>query len=95
VELSISDKELMAMPVCKEVLAYFSERFKKEVNLNDHLEFDLGIDSLGKIELLMGLQEKFHIQIPEEDLETFFYSNTVKELFARALPLIKDTKKSA
>jgi long-chain acyl-CoA synthetase len=92
VELSISDKELMAMPVCKEVLAYFSERFKKEVNLNDHLEFDLGIDSLGKIELLMGLQEKFHIQSPKRTLRRSFIVTPLRSFLRGRCPLLKILK---
>lgn len=40
-----------------------------EVNLSASFEDDLGADSLSKIELLMGLEEEFEIEIPDEDAD--------------------------
>ena len=47
---------------------------------SDHLELDLGIDSLGRIELLMNLQEHLGLKISEEQTMTFFACTTVGEL---------------
>ena len=44
----------------------------EEVFLNDHLELDLGIDSLEKIEILLALERALHIKIKEEELAQIF-----------------------
>lgn len=65
-------------PVAKEVLAILKKEKKlKEIYLTDHLELDLGIDSLEKIEILLALEKEFNVAIKEEDLAKVF---TVKEL---------------
>jgi acyl carrier protein len=40
-----------------------------EVNPNASFVNDLGADSLDTVELVMALEEKFNIQIPEEEAE--------------------------
>lgn len=46
----------------------YEEGFKPEANLRN----DLGLDSLDVFELVMKLEEKYHIHIPdsEEDIDT-------------------------
>ncbi len=39
------------------------------VKLDSNLEADLGIDSLGQIELMIAVEEAFGIEIPDEDAE--------------------------
>lgn len=39
------------------------------ITLDASFEEDLGADSLDTFELIMGLEEAFGIEIPEEDLE--------------------------
>ena len=43
----------------------------KEENITEDSEFikDLGADSLDLVELIMTLEEKFEVQIPDEDAE--------------------------
>ncbi len=40
-------------------------------NINDNSSFlsDLGVDSLGIIELVISLEEEFNIEIPDEEIE--------------------------
>lgn len=47
---------------------------QKDFKLND----DLGIDSLDKVELIMELEDKFKIQILDEEIESI---NTIGEVF--------------
>ena len=49
----------------------------KKFNLEDHLKDDLGLDSIGFVELGTGLEEKYMVDISDEDLEAF---NTVGEV---------------
>jgi len=41
----------------------------KQVHLNSNFLDDLGADSLDTVELVMAIEEKFHIVIPDEDAE--------------------------
>lgn len=40
-----------------------------QVNMDASFEHDLKADSLDMVELVMGLEEEFEIQIPDEDAE--------------------------
>jgi len=86
---------LLSSEGCQNALRHLSSRLKKEVKISDHLELDLGIDSLGRIELLLELQEILNMKVPESEMEAFFYSSTIKELLIRAKPyLSEDIKES-
>ncbi|MCA9403811.1 MAG: AMP-binding protein [Candidatus Omnitrophica bacterium] len=61
-------------------LAFLEETLKQPVQRSDHLELDLGVDSLGRIELLMNLQEHLGLKINEEQMMKFFSCTTVGEL---------------
>lgn len=56
---------------------YLKKETKKDVLPSDHLELDLGLDSLGKIELISFLENAFGVSITEEDLSRH---STVGEL---------------
>lgn len=75
----------------KSALSFLEKSLGKPVAMSDHLELDLGIDSLGKIELFMGLQEKLNLDITEERMMDFFMCNTVQEL-ANALKEINPSE---
>lgn len=47
------------------------------ISLDDHLELDLGMDSLALVELLAALESRFNLQIRDEEFTGIF---TVKEL---------------
>ena len=48
-----------------EVLAVDADKVTKDASFAD----DLDADSLDLVELVMGLEERFDIEVPEEDLE--------------------------
>lgn len=47
------------------------------ISLDDHLELDLGLDSLGLVELLSSLERRFHLKIKDQEFSGIF---TVREL---------------
>lgn len=61
-------------------LHQFEEVLGKKVNLRDHLELDLGLDSLTRIELLLALQERLNLKVSDEENMDFFLCQTVEEL---------------
>ncbi|MFA5145631.1 MAG: AMP-binding protein [Candidatus Omnitrophota bacterium] len=54
-----------------------SAKLERQVYPADHIELDLGIDSLGRVELIIALEQAFNIRIPDELMTKVF---TVKEL---------------
>ncbi|MCX5714481.1 MAG: 1-acyl-sn-glycerol-3-phosphate acyltransferase, partial [Candidatus Omnitrophica bacterium] len=52
-------------------------KLERQIVLSDHLELDLGIDSLGRVELTMALEQALNSHIPDEVLAKV---STVKEL---------------
>ncbi|MFH1189235.1 MAG: AMP-binding protein [Candidatus Omnitrophota bacterium] len=52
-------------------------KLERKIGPADHLELDLGIDSLGRVELLMALEQALNKRMPDELLTKVF---TVKEL---------------
>jgi len=71
------DRLLLESDTAKKVIEFLSEQLKKKVNLYDHLELDLGVDSLSRVELALGLEKHLNISIPEESATSIF---TVKDL---------------
>ncbi len=57
-------------PVEKKVFGILNEllRMKRPVRMEDHLEIDLGLDSLGRLELVSALEEGFGARVPEDSL---------------------------
>ncbi len=51
-----------------------------DVKASDHLELDLGVDSLARVELVSGLERLFHIRLPDD---IFKEVGTVAELVAK------------
>jgi len=68
------------MSLFEEIQEIICEQLKakpEEVKLETSFIEDLGADSLDSIELAMALEEKFNIEIPDEDTEGM---NTVEEV---------------
>lgn len=53
----------------QEIICEQLEARPEEVKLETSFIDDLGADSLDSIELVMALEEKFNIEIPDEDVE--------------------------
>ncbi|MFT5388242.1 MAG: long-chain acyl-CoA synthetase, partial [Candidatus Omnitrophota bacterium] len=64
----------------KKAVGMIEARLDKKVQLADHLELDLGLDSLNKVEMLLELQEGLGLQLDDDTLESFFMCGTVQEL---------------
>ena len=57
----------------------------KEITIEARLIEDLGGDSLDMLELIMSLEEKFEIEVPDEDSETIHTVRDVVEYVKRRL----------
>ena len=57
----------------------------KEISIEARLIEDLGGDSLDMLELIMSLEEKFEIEVPDEDSETIHTVRDVVEYVKRRL----------
>ncbi len=79
---SAEDEALLAHPVSRKVmeaLAHASQK-KGPIELGDGIEIDLGLDSLGRLELIVSLEEALGVDLPDEvGAEAF----TVRELVVK------------
>jgi long-chain acyl-CoA synthetase len=65
-------------PVARVVLDYLRRVTEKSVvRLDDSLELDLGLDSLGRVEMLVAMESSFGTKIPDEAVADLF---TVREV---------------
>lgn len=59
-----------------------SENLNVDINSitdDSHFVNDLGADSLNIVEVVMGIEQEFDIEIPDEDAETLFTVGQVKQ----------------
>jgi len=70
-ELSDGDLKLINSSTGKKIIEYVKDTLslKENPNLDDHLELDLGVDSLAKVELIAGLEKLFDLSISEEEAQ--------------------------
>ena len=66
--------------MAKSALSYLEEHAGRSVSLKDHLELDLGLDSLSRVELLLGIQQQLNLSLSEEDAVRFFLCGRVCDL---------------
>ena len=65
-------------PIGEAVVAVLARQIEDpRISLDDHLELDLGLDSLGLVELLAALESRFSLKIQDGELIGIF---TVKDL---------------
>jgi acyl carrier protein len=60
------------------VLSQYLGIAPEEIKVESHLEDDLGADSLDAVEIVMGLEDEFEREIPDEDAESW---KTVKQIY--------------
>lgn len=84
------DRALLEKDVSKRIIAYLKQNIKLEKHIypDDTLELDLGIDSLGRIELATGLEKTFGIEIKDEVIGRAF---TVKDLIEGIEAILKES----
>jgi long-chain acyl-CoA synthetase len=72
------DVEEGLSPVGETVVAVLARQIEDpRISLDDHLELDLGLDSLGLVELLGALENRFNLKIKDDEFTGIF---TVREL---------------
>ena len=76
-EVKEEDFSIFETPQGKAVKEFLEKLSSKEVKPSDHIELDLGLDSLAKVELLGFIEKNLGITITEEELAKHI---TVKEL---------------
>jgi long-chain acyl-CoA synthetase len=74
--------------ISRKILELISKRLNRKVRLDDHLELDLGLDSLGRIELLLELFRFLNIQATESIQSEFFFAHTIRDLLLKLEPFI-------
>lgn len=89
--LNEDDLSILSLPLTQKIIGILqkSARVEKNISIDDHLEIDLGIDSLGRVELLVALEKNLNCKISEE---AFAKITTVKELITRVAPLQKQVQ---
>lgn len=76
--LSVEDERILHSQIGSQVIDFLKKELpKQKINLSDHLELDLGIDSLSKVNLIVGMEERFKVALPDTFLTEI---STVKEL---------------
>lgn len=78
--VSAADERLLTCPIAQQALDYLSRRLKRPVSLNEHLELDLGFDSLERIGLFFEFQKLSGIELDETQ---FFFISTVREALTK------------
>lgn len=91
--LKDEDRDILYTNTSQHVLSFLRQTLKREVNINDHLELDLGLDSLGRVELLLGLENSLTLEISDGQTMNFFMSNTVKDLMLKVNELMPQITK--
>jgi len=81
--LLAQDAELLSSDICQKALRYLSSELKKTVYLDDHLELDLGLDSLDQIGLFLKFQDVTGVKVDEaEFLGVFTVRDVLNKLKA-------------
>ena len=69
-----------------DILVDVLEMDPSQMTNDARLTEDLGADSLDRVEIIMGLDEQFHLSIPDERLEKVQTVGDIFELLAEMLP---------
>ena len=75
-------------------LATYLKRDPSSITENHHLRDDLGLDSVAVIELLFEIEERFKLQIPDQDLPGLSTVGSVAAYVQRQLAALPSNAKS-
>lgn len=78
----------------KQLVASVTEREPDEIDDNALFKEDLGVDSLAAIELMVAIDKKFRIDIPEEDFTQVLNVNEAVLTVQRFLPAVATAQAS-
>lgn len=59
-----------AFTVIRGLIAPYSSAREEDIKRGDLLDTDLGLDSLDKVELVMGVEEQFDVDINDDQMES-------------------------
>jgi len=81
------DLRLLTFGVGRKIIEVLgkSVKLERQITPSDHIELDLGIDSLGRVELIIALEQALNISIPNDLMTKVF---TVKELILQIERLV-------
>ena len=73
------DLRLLSCDLGRKIIEVLNKytKLERQIHPTDHIELNLGIDSLGRVELIIALEQALNIRIPNELMAKVF---TVKEL---------------
>lgn len=77
----------------KEVLADKLDISVEKIQVISSLKDDLGMDSFGAIELIFAIEEKFGIDIPDEDMVNIKLVQDIIDYIVRQIQKRKDSTK--
>ncbi len=87
ISLTGEDLKILSSGIAKKIIKTLSKEtdLERQIRLDDHLEIDLGLDSLGRAELMVALEKILKIDIPDSVMVKIFI---VRELILEIEKLI-------
>ena len=97
VSLSAEDLELLNQEHSSLVLQIFERnlKLKRALKLDDHLELDLGLDSLRRMEIFADLEKSLKIKLTENMMAQVFTVRDLLSIVASFITQTKDTSESS
>ena len=91
ISLGEEDLKIISSEIGRKVIEFLTKegKLKRQIRLDDHLEIDLGLDSLGRVEAVVAVEKILKIDIPESSMDKVF---TVKEFILEIEKLILEKK---
>ena len=84
---NITDEKKAAVGIMTEqeaTLLDYLRKYKQNISPKDHIEIDLGLDSLDKVELLSFLEKTFDINLSEKELSKYLSVEQLMNLVSNA-----------
>jgi len=93
--LSAEEERLLESETAKRLLECVKDSLdiKSQIHLSDSIELDLGVDSLGRVELVLAVEKRFGIEFSEEMVAGDMF--TVKDVLFKVEELLGDKQQAA